>query len=95
VGGWNVQTGYRCSELKASKAMVKAGEEFTAVARVASTFLDGSRVTLLVDGKPVHTAWAWAKGSKTDEVAFKMSLLKPGAHELSVADRKIPITVEA
>jgi hypothetical protein len=52
VGGWNIQTEYRCTDLKLSQTTVKVGEPLTATARITDTFLDGSRVTVVVDGKP-------------------------------------------
>ena len=51
VGGWNIQTEYQCNDLKASKTELKAKEPLTVTAQIANTFLDGSRVTLFVDGQ--------------------------------------------
>jgi exo-1,4-beta-D-glucosaminidase len=93
VGGWNIQTGYHCTAVKPSKASVKVGELFDVTAGVTETFLDGSRVILLVDGEPADSKWAWARGNKSDEVLFKLSLSKPGVHRLAVAKRETVVTV--
>jgi exo-1,4-beta-D-glucosaminidase len=94
VGGWNIQTGYRCLDLKPSKTTVIAGESFSVTARIADTFLDGSRVVLLVDGQPGDSGWAWARGGKSDEVTFKVDLARPGLRQLMVGNRKTQIHVE-
>jgi exo-1,4-beta-D-glucosaminidase len=93
VGGWNIQTGYRCTELKASKSSVQANELFTVTAAIRDTFLDGSRVLLLVDGQPVVRRWVWARDGKTDEFSFRMSLAQPGAHQLSLGRMQTQVTV--
>ena len=95
VGGWNIETDYRCAELKASQPTVKAGEPFTVTARIADTFLDGSRVTLLVDGQPTATRWAWARGDKADEIVFRPILSQSGVHSLSVGMRNIEVTAQS
>ena len=94
VGGWNIQTNYRCNRLNPSKTTVKAGETFTLEAGIVSTFLDGSRVTLFADGQPAGTRWAWARGSKTDEITFTLNLPDPGKHKLSIANRSITVGVK-
>lgn len=66
AGGWNIQTDYDCRNLTISSAEVKADEPVTVSATIANTFLDGSRVTLLVDGQPANSKWAWARGGKSD-----------------------------
>ncbi|MFA5191627.1 MAG: glycoside hydrolase family 2 protein [Verrucomicrobiia bacterium] len=94
VGGWNIQTDYRCSALKPAKPAVKAGEVFTVTARITDTFLDGSRVALLVDGQRTDAKWSWARGRKADEITFALSLSQPGKHRLTVANRTAEVTVE-
>jgi hypothetical protein len=42
----------------------------TVAARIADTSLDGSRATLLVDGRLDSDKWAWARGDRTDPLAF-------------------------
>ena len=94
VGGWNIQTEYRCTDLKLSQAIVKAGEPLTATAPISDTFLDGSRVTLVIDGKPAGAKWAWARGSKVDTVSFTLSLPQAGTHRLTVGKREIEVVVK-
>jgi len=94
VGGWNVESQFKCAKLQPSKFRVKIGEPFTVAAGITDTFLDGSRVALLVDGQPADTQWSWARGSKRAELTFKLSLRQPGAHRLTVADRTVEVNVE-
>jgi exo-1,4-beta-D-glucosaminidase len=94
IGGWNIQTEYKCTNLKILNEKIKQGEEFTVVAGISGTFLDGSRVWLLADGKPSESGWAWARGDKTDEIKFKLSLSTPGKHELKIGERKINVVIE-
>jgi len=94
VGGWNIETAHRCTKLAVSKAVVKSGEPFTVTASVSDTFLDGSRVALLVDGQRSDSRWAWARGSKTDTITFNLSLPQPGEHRLNVANRTVEVNVE-
>ncbi|MCX6910064.1 MAG: hypothetical protein NTY01_18755 [Verrucomicrobia bacterium] len=94
VGGWNIETGYRCVALKPSKPTVKAGESFTVTARVTDTFLDGSRVTLLADGQPTDSKWSWARGGRMAEVSFTLTLPNAGEHRLDVANRRITVKAE-
>jgi exo-1,4-beta-D-glucosaminidase len=94
VGGWNIESQFKCASLQPSKSRVKAGEAFTIAATITDTFLDGSRVALLVDGQPADAQWTWARGSKRAELTFRLTLREPGAHRLSVADRTIEVDVE-
>jgi hypothetical protein len=94
AGGWNIETGCRCTKIAASKNTVKPGETFTVTAGMANTFLDGSRVALLVDGKSVNTQWAYARGSNSDEITFAVNLLQEGKHVLTIADRSITLDVK-
>ena len=94
VGGWNIATGYGCVALSPAKPTVKSGETCTLTARITDTFLDGSRVQLLVDGKPADTQWAWARSGKSDEITFTLKLSQPGKHRLSVANRTAELVVE-
>jgi exo-1,4-beta-D-glucosaminidase len=94
VGGWNINTDFRCNGLKLSKVNVKAGENFIVVADIGNTFIDGSRVTMLVDGKPAATRWTWARGNKNDEISFEFNLTKPGRHKITIANRSTKIVVE-
>jgi exo-1,4-beta-D-glucosaminidase len=94
VGGWNIETRYRCVALNPSKSRAKAGEAFTVSAAITDTFLDGSRVALLVDDRPAEAKWSWARGKKSDELVFKLALREPGKHRLAVANRTAEIIVE-
>jgi len=93
VGGWNIETDFECRNLGVPKTEVKAGETVTVTATVANTFLDGSRVTLTVDGKPAAAKWAWARGDKTDRVAFKLPLDRPGQHTVQVGNKTARVAV--
>ncbi len=73
VGGWNVETDFDCTDLKIEPGMVTA--------TIANTFLDGSRVTLYVDGKPAASQWAWARGNKKDTVTLPIQV---GQHQIKV-----------
>ncbi|MFZ2642851.1 MAG: hypothetical protein WA117_17790, partial [Verrucomicrobiia bacterium] len=63
-------------------------------ARITDTFLDGSRVALLVDGQRTDAKWSWARGRKADEITFALSLSQSGKHRLTVANRTAEVTVE-
>jgi exo-1,4-beta-D-glucosaminidase len=94
VGGWNIETGYRCAALQPSKSVVKAGESFAVTARITDTFVDGSRVTLLVDGQPAGVKWSWARDGKQDKLSFELRLREPGDHRLSVSKQTTHVAVE-
>jgi hypothetical protein len=94
VGGWNVETPYLCCDLKASRAELKINEKLTVVARIAGTFLDGSRVALLVDGRTADAKWTWARGDRTDEVVFDASFAEPGKHTLSIGSQSVTVNVK-
>jgi hypothetical protein len=94
LGGWNVEGNCRCTGLKASKSAPKAGEEVIVTATVGETFLNGSRVALRVDGQPVDSKWAYARGDKAGEVTFQVRLPQPGEHRLSVGDQSISLKAE-
>ena len=93
VGGWNVETEYQCTSLAIAPREIKAGQPSIVTARIAHTFLDGSCVTLLVDGQPAGRKWAWARGEKGDELAFAVSFPKPGEHTLAVGSRSTQMKV--
>jgi exo-1,4-beta-D-glucosaminidase len=79
VGGWNIETDFDCTDLRA--------EQNTVTATIANTFLDGSRVTLFVDDKPAGTKWVWARAGKTDTVKFPVQLDHPGEHRIRLGRR--------
>ena len=95
VGGWNIATDYRCTDLSVSRATVKVGEPLAVTARLDDTFLDGSRVTLAVDGQPAAIKWAWARGGKADPIVFRPILSQSGRHVLSVGTRDVVVTAQS
>jgi exo-1,4-beta-D-glucosaminidase len=94
VGGWNIQTDYHCTGLTASKDKIKSGEPFTVTAKIRDTFLDGSRVSLIMDGEPFNSHWAWARGENLSQTDFKCEISKPGKHVLTVGEKSITVEVE-
>ena len=93
VGGWNIVSDDECMNLAPSEAEVNSNEPFTMKAEIANTFLDGSRVILMVNGKPVATRWAWARADKRDNVPFNLQLDRPGKHEIRVGNKTANIVV--
>ena len=75
---------WRC---RSRKGPVKAGQPVTVSATIADTFLGGSRVTLLVDGQPAGSQWAWARGEKSARVSFEVSLPGRGSTRWPSAGR--------
>lgn len=90
-GGWNVDGQFKCIALKASQSTVKTGETFTVNAAIADTFLDGSRVSLLIDGQRQGAQWAWARGGKRDNAAFPVSMSRTGIHEIAVGEQRVRV----
>jgi exo-1,4-beta-D-glucosaminidase len=93
VGGWNVDTDFDCRSLEISPASPKAGESFQVLARVADTFLDGSRVTVRLDGAPVASTFAWARNGATQALTLPVKATRAGKHELAVGGKKLEIAV--
>ena len=94
VGGWNIDTDYRCTSLAALKTTVKTNEPFTVTAKVADTFLDGSRIVLYVDNRESDSKWAWARGGRVSEINFTMTLPEAGQHQLKVGSRHVDVKVQ-
>jgi hypothetical protein len=94
VGGWNIETDFDCAALTVSPKKIKAGELFTVAASVANTFLDGSRVALQLDGKPVAFKWTWARAGRKESLGFPLTIEQSGRHEIAVGGRKISVTVQ-
>lgn len=94
VGGWNIESNYRCLGLDVEKKPVKAGQTVTVSAMVADTFLGGSRVTLRVNGQPAGRQWAWARGEKSARVSFEVRLPSRGMYELVVGRQTVTVNVE-
>ena len=94
IGGWNVESDCRCTALVASKSAAKAGETISVTATVAATFLNGSRLTLLVDDHAADGKWVWARGGRSEEVSFQVRIFQTGEHRLTVRDRAINVRIE-
>ena len=94
VGGWNVETPYRCLGLHTPQGPFKVGQPMTVSATITETFLAGSRVTLLVDGQPAGSQWAWARGEKSAPVSFEVRLGTRGPHRLAVGGQTIRVDAE-
>lgn len=94
IGGWNVQTDCRCLGLQVSKTKAKLGEPVAVTARIADTCLDGSRVTLLLDGQPVDTTWAWARGHRVADALFSVSPSQRGEHRVAVGRQIVTIETQ-
>lgn len=93
VGGWNIDTDFRCIGLQVPTGPLQADQPVTVSATIAETFLQGSRVTLRVDGRPVDSQWAWGRGERTQPVAFEIKLPR-GPHQLAIGRQSIPVTVK-
>jgi exo-1,4-beta-D-glucosaminidase len=93
VGGWNVLSDFDVLTLELDREVAKVGEPLSVTARVAHTFLDGSRVPVYVDGRVWESRWAWARGEDAQELRFRLSVRQPGQHEIGVGPKKLTITV--
>ncbi len=93
VGGWNVVSDFECRSLRPSKTEASAGETITITASIRNTFLDGSRVTLAVDGRPAVAKWAWARNEAQDDLVFPVTLDGPGTHTIEVGTRRLDLTI--
>jgi len=92
VGGWNIGTEFKCSDLKVSPADARAGEALMVSAFVADAFLDGSRATLYIDGRPANSQFVWARGDRKTEAKFTIQL-PAGRHELGVGKCRTIVNV--
>jgi hypothetical protein len=95
VGGWNVETAFHCQSLEVVPLSPKSGESFQVMARVADTFLDGSRVALRWDGVPVASAFSWARNGATQLLTFPVTATSAGKHELAIGDKRIEVIVQS
>lgn len=93
VGGWNVESDCDCADLTVMSKEVKKGASFVVTANISHSFLDGSRVALWLDGRPVAFQWAWARAGRKESLRFPLTLAQTGPHEISVGGRKISVTV--
>jgi len=94
VGGWNIETDFRCLTLQTPKGPFKVGQPVPVSATIAETFPAGSRVTLLVDGQPSGSQWAWARGEKSAPLSFEMTPAKRGPHQITLGRQTIKMDVE-
>jgi exo-1,4-beta-D-glucosaminidase len=93
VGGWNIETDFDCQSVDVSPTSPKAGESLKITARVANTFLDGSRVTVRLDGAPMASALAFARNGEAQTVTIPLEAPKSGKHELAIGGQKLEVTV--
>jgi exo-1,4-beta-D-glucosaminidase len=93
VGGWNVESNFDCLSAQVLPESVRAGEPCAVNVRVRNTFLDGSRVFVRSDGEPVASAFAYARGGQSQTLTIPLKIDAAGKHEVSIANRKLQITV--
>ncbi len=94
VGGWNIETDYRCLGMHTSKGPFKVGQPVTVSATIAETFLAGSRVTLSVDGEPSGSQWAWARGERSAPLSFEITPSGRGPHQVALGAKTVTMEVE-
>ena len=70
-----------------------SNEEFTIVATIKNTFIDGSLVDMLVDNASTITKRIYAR-QKSRDIAFTLKLSQPGYHTISVADQTVTVRVK-
>ncbi|MHB8902502.1 MAG: glycoside hydrolase family 2 protein [Thermoguttaceae bacterium] len=93
VGGWNILSDFDCTGLELSKPQAAPGEPVSVTATIRNTFLDGSRIELLVDGKAVDSTCLWARGDVTRQAVFPLKAGQPGSHQIQVGNQKAVLTV--
>jgi len=93
VGGWNIESDFECTKIEVPTTQLKADQMFTVTATIATTFIDGSIVTLFVDDKAVDSKLVWVQAGKSQKVDFTLRC-KPGRHELRVGDKTTSIYVD-
>jgi exo-1,4-beta-D-glucosaminidase len=91
VGGWNIQTAFRCTALSAPESAA-VESPFVVQAEISDTFIDGSRVDLFVDGKKHASQYHAVPKGKTATAHFFIQL-PPGSHLIRVADREARVSV--
>jgi len=94
VGGWNVESDFDCAELAVMPKEVKTGESFIVTANISRTFLDGSRVALWLDGRPVAFQRAWSRAGQKEALRFPLTLEQAGRHEIVVGGQRVSVTVQ-
>jgi len=93
VGGWNVASDFTCSTMNASPSEPKSGQAFDILATINRTFLDGSRIPLIVDGKTVASTWCWAR-EKPESLRFALTIDRLGSHRIQVGERSVTVDVK-
>jgi len=93
VGGWNIESNFKCLSAEVSPLLTKAGQPCAVNVRVSDTFLDGARVFVRCDGKPVASSFAFARGGQSQSLAIPLKIDAAGKHELSIGNRKLQVTV--
>jgi len=79
VGGWNIESAFECAGVDVSKPEVRPNEEVVVTASIANTFIDGSRVALLVDDKPVVSRLVWPARARRIRQSSRSSWKRPGS----------------
>jgi len=72
----------------------RSGRKFKITATIKNTFLDASRVYLYVDDRPVDSRFVWARGQRSRDAAFSVTIDKPGRHLIRVGGRAISVLVD-
>ncbi|MCY2951108.1 MAG: hypothetical protein NTU53_03920 [Planctomycetota bacterium] len=94
LGGVNVLTPYRCTDLQLSKTRAAAGQPVTVTATIANTFLDGSRVQFVISNAPPPLLrFAHARGNNQDKVSATINC-KTGTHQISVGSKTATLRVD-
>ncbi len=94
VGGWNVDTPFVCRELSVPTNAMPAGVTSEVTVTIGHTFLDGSRVFVYWDGKPIASSVAFARECKQQKVLLQIKGDLPGLHELRVGDKRARVSVQ-
>lgn len=94
VGGWNIESGYECSDLKLSKTQAEVNEPLVVKATIKNTFIDGSPIDLYLDDEVIDSQRFWARGETVRELTFDVKSGRPGRHRLRVGDKTVEIVVE-
>ncbi len=89
-----MESDFDCADLTVTPKEIKMGGSFVVTASISNTFLDGSRVALWLDGRPVASKWAWARAGLKELLRFPLTLEQSGPHEIAVGGRKITVTVQ-
>jgi hypothetical protein len=88
VGGWNIETPWECRALDVVPANAKAAQRVTVSATIASTFLDGSRVTLYLDDQPIDSQFVWARGASQAKAEFDIQV-PMGRHSFRMGSQSV------